>query len=55
MLGELLADDDSAMKEAEARMMLTPAVRALPSREREILFLRFFNRGSSAEPEPPPR
>lgn len=49
VLGDLLADDDSAMKEAEARIMLTPAVRALPPREREILYLRFFKQQTQAQ------
>src|SRR5438034_982333 len=30
VLGDLLPDEDSAMSEAEARIMLAPAVRALP-------------------------
>ncbi len=42
VLGDLLADEDAAMSEAEARIMLAPAVRSLPERERQILFLRFF-------------
>ena len=49
MLGELLPGDDSAMSEAEARIMLAPAVRALPEREREILYLRFFKQQTQAQ------
>lgn len=49
VLGELLADEDSAMNEAEARVMLTPAVRALPERDREILYLRFFRQQTQAQ------
>jgi RNA polymerase sigma-B factor len=48
-LGDLLPDDDAAMSEAEARIMLTPAVRALPEREREILYLRFFKQQTQAQ------
>lgn len=49
VLGDLLADDDSAVNEAEARVMLTPAVRALPARDREILYLRFFKQQTQAQ------
>jgi RNA polymerase sigma-B factor len=49
VLGDLFADDDSAMSEAEARIMLAPAVRALSEREREILYLRFFRQQTQAE------
>jgi RNA polymerase sigma-B factor len=49
VLGDLLADEDQAMGEAEARIMLAPAVRALPEREREILFLRFFKQQTQAQ------
>jgi RNA polymerase sigma-B factor len=48
-LGELLPADDSAMGEAEARIMLAPAVRSLPEREREILYLRFFKQQTQAQ------
>ena len=37
------------MSEAEARVMLTPAVRALPEREREVLYLRFFKQQTQAQ------
>jgi len=49
VLGELIAGDDTAMSEAEARVMLQPAVRALPEREREILYLRFFRQQTQAQ------
>lgn len=49
VLGDLLPDDDSAMCEAEARVMLAPAMRALPEREREILYLRFFKQQTQAQ------
>ena len=49
VLGELLPSDDSAMSEAEARIMLAPAVKALPEREREILYLRFFKQQTQAQ------
>ena len=49
VLGELIAGDDTAMSEAEARVMLQPAVRALPEREREILYLRFFKQQTQAQ------
>jgi RNA polymerase sigma-B factor len=49
VLGELLPDEDTAMSEAEARIMLTPAVRSLPEREREILYLRFFKQQTQAQ------
>jgi RNA polymerase sigma-B factor len=49
VLGELIPGDDSAMSEAEARVMLTPAVRSLPEREREVLYLRFFKQQTQAQ------
>ena len=49
VLGELLPDENTAMGEAEARIMLTPAVRSLPEREREILYLRFFKQQTQAQ------
>jgi RNA polymerase sigma-B factor len=42
-LGDLLAaEGDTGLSAAEARIMLAPAVRALPERERHVLYLRFF-------------
>lgn len=49
VLGDLIPDDNKAMTEAEARVMLTPAVRALPERERQVLYLRFFKQQSQAQ------
>jgi RNA polymerase sigma-B factor len=49
VLGDLIPGDDSAMNEAEARVMLTPAVRALPERDREVLYLRFFRQQTQAQ------
>jgi RNA polymerase sigma-B factor len=49
VLGELLPDENTAMGEAEARIMLTPAVRSLPEREREILYFRFFKQQTQAQ------
>ncbi len=48
VLGDLIPDQGQAMSEAEARVMLTPAVRSLPEREREILYLRFFKQQSQS-------
>jgi len=48
-LGELLADDGTAMSDAEARIMLAPAVRSLPERDREILYLRFFRQQTQSQ------
>ncbi len=41
--------EDNALEEAEARVMLVPAVRALPERERNILYLRFFKQMSQSQ------
>jgi RNA polymerase sigma-B factor len=49
VLGDTLVTEDSALDEAEARVMLMPAVRALPERERHILFLRFFKQMSQSQ------
>lgn len=49
VLGDTLADDDPAMDEAEARIMLLPAVRALPERERRVLYLRFFKQQTQSQ------
>jgi RNA polymerase sigma-B factor len=49
-LGDLLrAEDDPAMRSAEARVMLAPAVRALPEYEQRVLFLRFFKQRTQTE------
>jgi RNA polymerase sigma-B factor len=49
VLGELLPDDDTALRDAENRVMLAPAVRALGEREREILYLRFFRQQTQTQ------
>ena len=49
VLGDLLPDDDTGMTEAEARVMLAPVVRALPERDREVLYLRFFRQQTQAQ------
>ncbi len=49
VLGDTLVTDDPALDEAEARVMLMPAVRALPERERDILYLRFFKQMSQSQ------
>jgi RNA polymerase sigma-B factor len=49
VLGDLIAGDDSALNEAEARVMLAPAVRELPERERTVLYLRFFRQQTQAQ------
>ncbi|MGA8210078.1 MAG: sigma-70 family RNA polymerase sigma factor [Nocardioidaceae bacterium] len=49
VLGDLLAGEDSAMDDVEARVMLTPAVRALPRLERTVLYLRFFRQQTQTQ------
>ncbi len=49
VLGDLIEGDDSAMSEAEARVMLAPAVRELPERDREVLYLRFFKQQTQVQ------
>jgi RNA polymerase sigma-B factor len=41
-LSNVVADDDREVAAAEARLILAPVVRALTAREREIVYLRFF-------------
>ncbi|WP_166140644.1 sigma-70 family RNA polymerase sigma factor [Nocardioides ochotonae] len=41
-LGDLLADEDTAQRASEARVVLAPVVRQLSERDRRILYLRFF-------------
>jgi RNA polymerase sigma-B factor len=49
-LGDTLGDDSSTeWDEAEARVMLLPAVRALPELERTILYLRFFRQQTQSQ------
>jgi RNA polymerase sigma-B factor len=49
VLGDTLAGEDSAMDEAEARIMLMPAVKALPQREQQVLYLRFFRQQTQSQ------
>ena len=49
VLGELIPGEDSGLSDAEARVMLAPAVRALPERERVVLYLRFFRQQTQAQ------
>lgn len=48
-LGDTLCHEDGALDEAEARVMLMPAVKALPERERQVLYLRFFKQMSQSQ------
>ena len=49
VLGDTLAGEDSAMDEAEARVMLMPVVKALPQREQQVLYLRFFRQQTQSQ------
>ena len=49
VLGDTLADVDTALDEAEARIMLMPAVKALPERDRQVLYLRFFRQQTQSQ------
>jgi RNA polymerase sigma-B factor len=49
VLGDLIAADSRAMTQSETRVMLTPVVRALPYRERQVLYLRFFRERTQAQ------
>jgi RNA polymerase sigma-B factor len=48
-MGELLGEDDIGMRDAEARILLAPAVRRLKARDRRILELRFFRAWTQEE------
>jgi RNA polymerase sigma-B factor len=48
-LGDTIQHEDTALDEAEARVMLMPAVKALPERERQVLYLRFFRQMSQSQ------
>jgi len=48
-LGDLLWIEDREMTAAEARVMVAPAVRRLPERDRLVLFLRFFKQRTQAQ------
>lgn len=49
VLGDTLTAEDPAMDEAEARVMLMPAVRALSERDRRVLYLRFFKQQTQSQ------
>jgi RNA polymerase sigma-B factor len=49
VLSDTISVEDPAMDEAEARIMLMPAVRALPERERRVLYLRFFKQQTQSQ------
>lgn len=49
VLGDTLIHEDAAIDEAEARVMVMPAIRSLPERERQVLFLRFFKQMSQSQ------
>jgi RNA polymerase sigma-B factor len=48
-LGDLLGGEDRAMTEAENRVLLAPAVHALPEVERRVLYLRFFREWTQSQ------
>ena len=48
-LGDLLWSEDREMTAAEARVMVAPAVRRLPERDRMVLYLRFFKQRTQAQ------
>ena len=43
------AGEDSALEEAEARVMVMPAVKALSERDRTVLYLRFFRQQTQSQ------
>jgi len=49
VLGDTLQGEDSSIDEAEARIMLLPAVKALPERDRKVLYLRFFKQQTQSQ------
>jgi RNA polymerase sigma-B factor len=48
-LGDLLSDEDSGLDACEARAMVLPAVRELSERERQVVYLRFFEQQTQHE------
>lgn len=48
-LGATIGDEDTALEGVENRESLKPLLAALPERERQILFLRFFNNKTQSE------
>jgi RNA polymerase sigma-B factor len=49
VLGDTLQHEDSALDGAEARIMLMPVVKALPERDRQVLYLRFFKQQTQSQ------
>ena len=49
VLGDPLAGENTALEEAEARVMLMPAVKALAERDRKVLYLRFFRQQTQSQ------
>jgi RNA polymerase sigma-B factor len=48
-LGATIGDEDAALEGVENRESLKPLLAALPDRERQILFLRFFDNKTQSE------
>ena len=48
-LGDLLGEDDRALAQAEAKVMLEPLMRALTARDRRIVRLRYFQEQTQQE------
>ena len=48
-LGDLLGEDDRALAQAEAKVMLDPLMRALSARDRRIVRLRYFQERTQQE------
>lgn len=48
-LGDLLGDEDRALAQAEAKVMLEPLMRALTARDRRIVRLRYFQEQTQQE------
>lgn len=49
VLSDTLATEDTGLDGAEARIMLAPAIKKLPERERKVLYLRFFKQQSQSQ------
>ena len=48
-LGDLLGEDDRALAQAEAKVMLEPLMRALTARDRRIVRLRYYREQTQQE------
>jgi RNA polymerase sigma-B factor len=48
-LGDLVGEEDRTVEAVEAKMLLEPLIAELPSRERRILFLRFYEERSQQD------